>query len=126
MELPRYFTPYQKKEGLHKPHNSYSSIIASTLTVGFGGSVGLESPVVVTGSSMGSNLGRLFGMNYKSIITLIGCGAAGAIAGIFKAPVAGVVFAVGSADAGYQHVVNCSLAHFFGYRGINFLSADWQ
>ncbi len=53
---------------------------------------GLESPIVVTGSSMGSNLGRLFGMNYKSIITLIGCGAAGAIAGIFKAPVAGVVF----------------------------------
>jgi CIC family chloride channel protein len=62
--------------------------------VGFGGSVGLESPVVVTGSSIGSNLGRLFGMNYKSIITLIGCGAAGAIAGIFKAPVAGVVFAL--------------------------------
>jgi chloride channel protein, CIC family len=83
-----------KKGGYIRPHNSYSSIIASTLTVGFGGSVGLESPVVVTGSSMGSNLGRLFGMNYKSIITLIGCGAAGAIAGIFKAPVAGVVFAL--------------------------------
>jgi chloride channel protein, CIC family len=83
-----------KKGGYIRPHNSYSSIIASTLTVGFGGSVGLESPVVVTGSSMGSNLGRLFGMNYKSIITLIGCGAAGAIAGIFKAPVAGVVFAM--------------------------------
>jgi CIC family chloride channel protein len=83
-----------KKGGLLRPHNCYSSIISSTLTVGFGGSVGLESPVVVTGSSMGSNLGRLFGMNYKSIITLIGCGAAGAIAGIFKAPVAGVVFAL--------------------------------
>lgn len=83
-----------KKGGYMRPHNSYSSIIASTLTVGFGGSVGLESPIVVTGSSMGSNLGRLFGMNYKSIATLIGCGAAGAIAGIFKAPVAGVVFAL--------------------------------
>jgi chloride channel protein, CIC family len=83
-----------KKGGFLRPHNSYSSIIASTLTVGFGGSVGLESPIVVTGSSMGSNLGRLFGMNYKSIATLIGCGAAGAIAGIFKAPVAGVVFAL--------------------------------
>lgn len=81
-----------KKGGFLRPHNSYSSIIASTLTVGFGGSVGLESPIVVTGSSMGSNLGRLLGMNYKSIITLMGCGAAGAIAGIFKAPVAGVVF----------------------------------
>jgi len=83
-----------KKQGFLRPHNSYSSIIASTLTVGFGGSVGLESPIVVTGSSMGSNLGRLFGMNYKSVSTLIGCGAAGAIAGIFKAPVAGVVFAL--------------------------------
>src|SRR5512133_3701890 len=83
-----------KKGGFLRPHNSYSSIIASTLTVGFGGSVGLESPIVVTGSSIGSNLGRLFGMNYKSIITLIGCGAAGAIAGIFKAPVAGVIFAL--------------------------------
>ncbi|HLO58709.1 MAG TPA: chloride channel protein [Bacteroidales bacterium] len=83
-----------KKGGFLRPHNSYSSIIASTLTVGFGGSVGLESPIVVTGSSMGSSLGRLFGMNYKSITTLIGCGAAGAVAGIFKAPVAGVVFAL--------------------------------
>jgi chloride channel protein, CIC family len=81
-----------KKGGYLKPHNSYSSIISSILTVGFGGSVGLESPIVVTGSSIGSNLGRMFGMSYKSIITLIGCGAAGAIAGIFKAPVAGVVF----------------------------------
>jgi chloride channel protein, CIC family len=83
-----------KKGGYLRPHNSYSSIIAATLTVGFGGSVGLESPIVVTGSSMGSSLGRLFGMNYKSITTLIGCGAAGAIAGIFKAPVAGVIFAL--------------------------------
>ncbi len=83
-----------KKSGYLKSHNNYSSIIASTLTVGFGGSVGLESPIVVTGSSMGSTLGHVFGMNYKSVITLIGCGAAGAIAGIFKAPVAGVVFAL--------------------------------
>jgi CIC family chloride channel protein len=83
-----------KKGGYLRPHNSYSSIIAATLTVGFGGSVGLESPIVVTGSSMGSSLGRLFKMNYKSITTLIGCGAAGAIAGIFKAPVAGVIFAL--------------------------------
>ncbi|MBN1158422.1 MAG: chloride channel protein [Bacteroidales bacterium] len=83
-----------KLGGFIRPHNSYSSIIASTLTVGFGGSVGLESPIVVTGSSIGSNLGRLFGMNYKSVMTLIGCGAAGAIAGIFKAPVAAVIFSL--------------------------------
>ncbi len=83
-----------RQGGFIKPHNSYSSIIASTFTVGFGGSVGLESPIVVTGSSIGSNLGRLFGMNYKSIMTLIGCGAAGAIAGIFKAPIAAVIFSL--------------------------------
>ncbi len=96
-----------KKGGFLRPHNSYSSIIASTLTVGFGGSVGLESPIVVTGSSMGSNLGRLFGMNYRSITTLIGCGAAGAIAGIFKAPVAGVIFAleVLMLDIGVQSMI---------------------
>jgi CIC family chloride channel protein len=83
-----------KQRGFIRPHNSYSSIIASTFTVGFGGSVGLESPIVVTGSSLGSNLGRHFGMNYKSIMTLIGCGAAGAIAGIFKAPIAAVIFSL--------------------------------
>lgn len=83
-----------RQGGFIKPHNNYSSIIASTFTVGFGGSVGLESPIVVTGSSIGSNLGRLFGMNYKSIMTLIGCGAAGAIAGIFKAPIAAVIFSL--------------------------------
>jgi len=81
-----------RKGGYINPHNNYTSIIASTLTVGFGGSVGLESPIVLTGSSIGSNLGRMFGLNYRSIMTLIGCGAAGAIAGIFKAPIAGVVF----------------------------------
>jgi CIC family chloride channel protein len=92
--ITRILYSISKKGGLLKPHNSYSSIIASTLTIGFGGSVGLESPIVMTGSSIGSNMGRMFGMNYKSIITLIGCGAAGGIAGIFKAPVAGVIFAL--------------------------------
>ena len=58
-----------KNNGNIKPHNSFSSIIAATLTVGFGGSVGLESPIVMTGSSIGSNLARVFGMNYKSVLT---------------------------------------------------------
>lgn len=75
-----------------KPHNSFSSIIAGTLTVGFGGSVGLEAPIVLTGSSIGSNIGKMFGLNYKTLTILIGCGAAGAIGGIFKAPVAAVIF----------------------------------
>lgn len=83
-----------KKNGLLKPHNTFSSVIGSSLTVGFGGSVGLESPIVLTGSAIGSNLARLFRLNYKTVILLIGCGSAGAIAGIFKAPIAGVVFTI--------------------------------
>jgi len=81
-----------KNNGYIKPHNNYSSLIASTITVGFGGSVGLEAPIVYTGASIGSNLARLFKLDYRSITLMIGCGAAGAIAGIFNAPVAGVLF----------------------------------
>ena len=72
----------------------WSSMIGSTFTVGFGGSVGLESPIVATGSAIGSNIGRLFRLNYKTTTLLLGCGAAGAIGGIFSAPVAAVVFAL--------------------------------
>lgn len=81
-----------KGSGKIKNHNNYSSIIASTFTIGFGGSVGAEAPIVLTGASIGSSLGRLFHQNYKTITLLIGCGAAGAVAGIFKAPIAGLVF----------------------------------
>ena len=81
-----------KRGGHIKPHNNYSSILTSTFTIGFGGSVGAEAPIVLTGASIGSTLGRLFHMNYKTIILLMGCGAAGAIGGIFKAPIAGLVF----------------------------------
>ncbi len=77
-----------------KVHNNYTSLISSTITVGFGGSVGLEAPIVLTGASIGSNLARVMRMDYRSITLMIGCGAAGAIAGIFKAPVAAVVFAL--------------------------------
>ena len=83
-----------KDNGIIKTHNTYSSMIGSSLTVGFGGSVGLEAPIVLTGSAIGSNLGRLFRLHYKTIILLIGCGSAGAIASIFKAPIAGVIFAI--------------------------------
>ena len=81
-----------KRGGHIKSHNNYSSILTSTFTIGFGGSVGAEAPIVLTGASIGSTLGRLFHMNTKTIILLIGCGASGAIAGIFKAPIAGLVF----------------------------------
>ena len=75
-----------------KSHNTWSSVIASAITIGFGGSVGAEAPIVLTGSAIGSNLGKLFRMDRKTLMTLVGCGAAGAIAGIFKAPIAGLVF----------------------------------
>lgn len=81
-----------KKGSNLKTHNSFTSIIASTFTIGFGGSVGAEAPIVLTGASIGSSLGRFFHLNYKTITLLIGCGAAGAIAGIFKAPMAGLMF----------------------------------
>jgi chloride channel protein, CIC family len=81
------------KRKSHIPvHNTWTSILATTLTIGFGGSVGAEAPIVLTGSSIGSVLGRFFKLNYKNITLLIGCGAAGAISGIFKAPIAGIVF----------------------------------
>ena len=75
-----------------KSHNCWSSVIASAITIGFGGSVGAEAPIVLTGSAIGSNLGQIFHMDRKMLMTLVGCGAAGAIAGIFKAPIAGLVF----------------------------------
>ena len=77
-----------------KPHNVWSSLFAGSITIGFGGSVGAEAPIVLTGSAIGSNLGRLFRMEQKTLMLLVGCGAAGAIAGIFKAPIAGLLFTI--------------------------------
>ncbi len=90
--VSRILYSISKKNSLIKSHNNFTSIIASTLTIGFGGSVGSEAPVVLTGASIGSNLARMFHMNYKTITLMVGCGAAGAIGGIFKAPMAGMVF----------------------------------
>ncbi len=83
-----------KKNGMIEKHNIYSSMVASTFTIAFGGSVGLEAPIVLTGSSIGSYFGKLFRLNQKTVIILIGAGASGAIAGIFKAPIAAVVFSL--------------------------------
>jgi len=90
--ISRILFAISKRKSILKAHNTWTSIIASTLTIGFGGSVGAEAPIVLTGSSIGSTLGRLFKLNYKNITLLIGCGAAGAVSGIFKAPIAGIVF----------------------------------
>ncbi|MCI6295800.1 MAG: chloride channel protein [Bacteroidales bacterium] len=81
-----------RKQGNIRSHNRWSSVIASALTIGFGGSVGAESPIVLTGSAIGSHLGQMFKLDHKTMILLIGCGASGAVAGIFKAPIAGLMF----------------------------------
>lgn len=92
--ISRVLYSISKNNGILRPHNTYSSMIGSTLTVGFGGSVGLEAPVVLTGAAIGSNLARIMKLDYKSVTLMIACGSAAAIAGIFKAPIAGVIFAL--------------------------------
>jgi CIC family chloride channel protein len=92
--ISRVLYAISRKKSHLRVHNTWTSIAASTLTIGFGGSVGAEAPIVLTGSSIGSSIGRLFKLNYRSITLLIGCGAAGAISGIFKAPIAGIVFTI--------------------------------
>jgi len=81
-----------QKSGILVRGKMYSRMITSAITVGFGGSVGLEAPIVVTGTAIGSNIGRLMHLDYKNKTLLIGCGAAGAIAGIFNSPITGVIF----------------------------------
>ena len=81
-----------RRQSRIKRHNTWSSLFASAITIGFGGSVGAEAPIVLTGSAIGSNLGSVFKMEHRTLMLLVGCGAAGAVAGIFKAPIAGLVF----------------------------------
>lgn len=81
-----------QRKSIIKAHNMWSSIVGSGLTIGFGGSVGAEAPIVLTGAAIGSNLAKAFRLDQKTMMLMIGCGAAGAIGGIFKAPIAGLVF----------------------------------
>ena len=81
-----------RRQSRIKRHNTWSSLLASSITIGFGGSVGAEAPIVLTGSAIGSNLGSIFKMEHRTLMLLVGCGAAGAVSGIFKAPIAGLVF----------------------------------
>ena len=92
--IPNVLYAISKKGGILDAHNMFSSIITASLTVGFGGSVGLEGPTVMTGSAWGSNLGKLLGLNRKQIIALLGFSAAAAMSAIFKAPIAAIVFAL--------------------------------
>ena len=90
--VSRVLYAISKKKSRISGHNTWTSLLATTLTIGFGGSVGAEAPIVLTGSSIGSVVGKYFRLNYRNVTLLIGCGAAGAVAGIFKAPIAGIIF----------------------------------
>ena len=81
-----------QRKSIIKAHNMWSSVVGSGLTIGFGGSVGAEAPIVLTGAAIGSNLAKAFRLDQKTMMLMIGCGAAGAVGGIFKAPIAGLVF----------------------------------
>ena len=92
--ITRILYAISTKQGRLPKHNMWSSVVASAITIGFGGSVGAEAPIVLTGSAIGSNLARRFHLDSKTLYMLVGCGASAAIAGIFKAPIAGLVFTV--------------------------------
>ena len=90
--VSKILSAISKKGSEIKAHNMFSSMITSGFTIGFGGSVGAESPIVYTGSAIGSYISSVFNLNQNQVRLLIGCGATGAIAGIFKAPIAGIMF----------------------------------
>lgn len=92
--LPVILHAISGTKGAIKPHHMFSSALTSTLTAGFGGSIGLEGPAVLTGGAIGSNLGQLLHLNYRQIILLIGCAVTGAIAALFKAPIAAIIFTI--------------------------------
>lgn len=92
--ITRILYAISTKQSRLKAHNCWSSVFASAITIGFGGSVGAEAPIVLTGSAIASTIGQRFRLNNKQLMLLVGCGAAAAIAGIFKAPIAGLVFTI--------------------------------
>lgn len=90
--VTRVLQAVSSNESRIKPHNTWSSMLTSAITIGFGGSAGAEAPIVYTGAAIGSNIGTAFKLSHREVTILVGCGAAGAIAGVFKAPLAGVLF----------------------------------
>ncbi len=110
-----------RRQSKIKSHNCWSSVIASSITIGFGGSVGAESPIELTGSAIGSSIGSFFKVDQKTLMLLIGCGAAGAISGVFKAPFAGLLFTleVLMLDLTMTHlvplIVSCVTASFLTF-----------
>ena len=90
--VTKIFYAISRKDSRIKPHNCYSSVVSSSVTIGFGGSVGAEAPIVLTGAAIGSNVGQFLRLKYNYITLLLGCGAAAAISAVYKAPIAGFAF----------------------------------
>ena len=91
--VTRVLYAMSRKDSRIAGHNCWTSIVGGATTIGFGGSVGPEAPIVLTGAAIGSNIGKLARLNYKNITLLLCCGAGAAVAAVFKAPITGVVFA---------------------------------
>jgi CIC family chloride channel protein len=92
--IPNVLYAISKNSSLIKPYQMVASVITSSITVGFGGSVGLEGPTVSTGGAIGSNIGRLLRLDYRRITLLVACASAGAMSAIFKSPIAAIIFAI--------------------------------
>ena len=92
--VPEVIYSVCKRGGLLRLRSSFSRLISSTLTIASGGSAGPEAPVVMSGASIGSNIAKVFGLNDRQRVTMVGCGAASAISAIFNAPIAGIIFSV--------------------------------
>jgi CIC family chloride channel protein len=92
--VPEVIYSVSKRGGLLRLRSSFSRLISSSLTIASGGSAGPEAPVVMSGASIGSNIARIFSLNDRQRVTMVGCGAASAISAIFNAPIAGIVFSV--------------------------------
>jgi chloride channel protein, CIC family len=124
--IPDILYAISKKSSIVQRYKMYSSMLTSTATVGFGGSVGLEAPIVVTGSAIGANIARLMHLNYKKRTLLIGCGAAGAVSAIFNSPVTGVIFAIEVilSEVTIAAFIPLLIASVFGYLVSMTLSGD--
>ena len=92
--VPEVIYSVSRYGGLLRFRSSYSRLVSSCLTIGSGGSAGPEAPVVMSGAAIGSNIAKFFSLNDRQRVTLVGCGAAGAISSIFNAPIAGMVFSI--------------------------------
>lgn len=124
--IPSTLYAFSRRNGFLAPYKMYASVITSIFTVGFGGSVGLEGPSVSTGSAIGSNLGRMMHINFKSRVLLMSCATAGAIASIFNAPIAAIIFTIEifSLDLTFSSLIPLLLASASGAVTSTFLQGN--